>query len=105
MVRNPRITHCTQVNGIEMGQLFNAVFRHHFPVLQIIFTAPGEIGEIKGKRPIQLRCPVQHLDAFCQYFWADPVPGDHRNLVDFLFHTLFLLSTDFPISMDVIPLS
>ena len=98
VVRHPGIPHSPQVDGIETGQLFDTVLRHHFPVFQVILAAPGKIGEIKSKGPVQFRRPVQYLDAFRQHFWPDAVSSDYRNFVDLLFHcrSFFLPGSKIP---------
>ena len=54
MVGYAGVAHSAQINGVKFAQGFNAIFRQHFPVLQIVFAAPGKIGKVKTKIAVQL---------------------------------------------------
>ena len=88
VVGHARRADCTQIDRVELFELLDAVVVHHLAGLQIILTAPREVGELKGKGAVQLCDLIEHLDALGQHFRANAIACDDCNLIRL--HSLFL---------------
>ena len=64
IVRDSRIAHCTEINGIKVFQYFYAIIRHHPSMPEIIFTPPGKIFELKLKIFKDFRKGLETFDPF-----------------------------------------
>ena len=53
IVRNSRISDCSQKDRVIFCQYLNSVLRHHLSGLQIILAAPGEIREGKPEISVE----------------------------------------------------
>ena len=81
MIRNTRITDCSEQDGIVVLQCFDTVFRHHFSVFEIILTSPRIFREMKGKASVKLGCSVQDTYGLQYHFRSDTVSRDEGNLI------------------------
>src|SRR5713226_879930 len=80
MIGDARVAHRAKKDGIERAQLFQPVFGHHPPGLEIGLATPVEM--VPRQRKIKTaRCRLQHANPFGDDFAADAVAFDHCDFV------------------------
>ena len=80
VVRHRGEAHGTQEDGVVVADLFDAVLRHHPPVLGVVVAAPGQLVPLELDAELAAR-RLQHPDAFRHHLFADAVTGDDGDLV------------------------
>jgi len=73
-------THRAEVDGVELSEFIQGRLGHQFAVLQVMFAAPRELGELEADA-LTLAGGVDDLNALGHDFLADPVAGDDRDAV------------------------
>src|SRR5581483_1522009 len=74
VVRDGRITHCAEQDGVVRAQDVDRVGRHHRAVLGVVSRAPRQLGP--------LDCEIERVDRAAglrRHFLADPVARDQRD--------------------------
>jgi hypothetical protein len=71
-----RKTHSPQIDGVIFGQLFDSVFRHHFPGTGKAFTVPIKRVPFEADVETPPDC-FEHPHALRDNLVADTVAGDH----------------------------
>ena len=80
MIGNAGIADRAEKDGGERGELIDAVFRHHAPGLGVGFARPVEFAPFERNTELAADF-LQHGHRFGQYFLADAVTRNKRDLV------------------------
>ena len=78
MVRHARKTDRTEVDRVEVPELFDTVLGHHASFFMVGFTGPVKFSPLEMDAVLS-PCGFQHPDAFGNDLLADTVSGDNRN--------------------------
>ena len=85
-----RPANSAKIDGIVIPDLLFPIVGHHLPMFGIIVIA-GKIKMIEMQIDIETRhCGLQHAQPFRNYFFANTITGDHRDIHSVFGH--FVLS-------------
>src|SRR5579871_5004293 len=86
MVGNIRMAHCTQIDRVERAKLFQPVWRHHLPGLDVSFATPLKRVPIE----LEMKAPaggLQNSYRFRNHLPPDPIARDGGDAVLAIAHS------------------